>query len=146
MEKYIKGSLTSSCIGIWWIYQDSIIGRSVPLNDGYNDGQYIHYDDFKNHSTEWRSVLKEQAPNAFDTLYPKMFKCIERGRVVYNIRTQSYEIICSESVSQDIEAIKLVVAAFDLENCRYDVYSDHHYYVTEPTGNPAIDDIEYGFH
>lgn len=144
MKRYVKASLTSGLVGVWWLYGTKVIGRFVPLDDGYDDGRYIHYDDFKNHSTEWLSVLKEQLPEHFDELYPKMFKCIERGRVVYNIRTQSYEIICSDAISKNKEAIKLIVDAFELEDCRYDIYSDHHYYIAEPTGNPALDDIEYG--
>ena len=146
MRRYVKGSLTSGLVGIWWIYNDEIIGDAIPLDSGYDDGRYIHYDDFKNHSTEWRRILQEQLPDEYSTLYPKRFKSLERGRVVYNIRTQSYEIICSEDIKQHPELIAKVVDAFDLSNCRYDVYSDHHYYIFNLTGNPVVDDMEYGIH
>lgn len=144
MKKYVKGSLTSGLVGIWWIYDDKVLGDAVPLDAGYDDGRYIHYDDFKNHSTEWRRVLQDQLTDKFNELYPKGFKCIERGRVVYNIRTQSYEILCSDAVAKNSNIIKLIVDAYDLNNCRYDVYPDHHYYVFELTGNPVIDNMEYG--
>ena len=32
MKVYIKGSLTSGLVGIWWIYDDKVIGKSVPLD------------------------------------------------------------------------------------------------------------------
>ena len=144
MKVYIKGSLTSGLVGIWWIYGDKVIGKSVPLDSGYDDGRYIHYDDFKNHSTEWKSVLQEQIPEKFEELYPQMFKSIERGRVVYNIRTQSYEIICSEEVAKNPELIQKIVDSYELANCRYDVYADRHYHVYKLTGNPTLDGMEYG--
>lgn len=145
MKKYIKASLDSGMVGIWWLYNDTVIGEIVPLDSGYNDGYFIHYDNFKNHMTQWGTVLQEQLPDKADELYPKRFKCLERGRVVYNIRTMSYEILCSEKISKDMDALKSVINAFSLNGCRYDIVADHHYYVTEPTGNPAIDDFEYGF-
>lgn len=144
MKLYVKSSSTDGFVGIWWLYENKVIGRLVSLDDGYDDGRFIHYDNFKNHSTEWKSVLQEQLPDKFDELYPKLFKCIERGRVVYNIRTQCYEILCSEAVSKNSEAIHVIVKAFNLQSCRYDIVPDRHYYIAEPTGNPALDDFEYG--
>lgn len=144
MKRYVTSSLTSGLVGIWWLYDNKVIGYAIPISTGYDDGRYIHYHEFNNHMTEWRKVLQDQLPEHFDELYPKQFKCLERGRVIYNIRTQSYEILCSDAVASDSEAIQAIVSAYDLHNCRYDVYADHHYYIIEPTGNPAIDNTEYG--
>lgn len=143
MKQYVKASLTSGLVGIWWYYNSKVIGRVVTLDQGYDDGRFIHYDDFKNHASEWKTVLQEQLPEEFSNLYPRRFKCIERGRVVYNIRTMSYEIICSEAFYADDEGIQAVVDAFELNNCRYDIVTDHHYYLREPTGNPELDRREY---
>ena len=144
MVKYVKGSLTSGCVGIWWLLDSKVIGNAIPLDSGYNDGNFIHYDNFKNHSTEWHTVLQEQAPDDCDTIYPKGFKSIERGRVVYNLRTMCYEIVCSEEVAINAEAIKSIVEFYDLSDCRYDIVTDRHYHIAELTGNPALDELEYG--
>ena len=145
MKLYIRGSLTSGLVGIWWIYNsDVVIADARPLDDGFNDGNFVNYDEFKNHSTEWRKLVSTYLPEIADTLIPKGFKSIERGRVVYNLRTMAYEIVCSEKVYKDIEQRKLIVDAFELSNCRYDFIISPHYHIAEITGNPALDQFEYG--
>ena len=141
MKRYIKGSLTSGYVGIWWILNDEVVADVVSLDDGYNNGSYIHYDEFKNHLTEWRRLMI-----GFDAEYqiPKGYKSLERGRVVYNLRTMCYEIVCSEIVSKNIELIREIAEAFELTNCRYDIVVDTHYHIAEITGNPALDEFEYG--
>lgn len=52
MNKYIKGSLTSGYVGIWWIFNNEVIADLVSLDNGYNDGSFIHYSETKNHLTE----------------------------------------------------------------------------------------------
>lgn len=146
MRRYIKSGVTSGYVGIWWYTDDTVIGRLVSLDNGYNDGRYVHYSETKNHSTEWKSVLQEQLPEKYDELYPKMYKCIERGRVVYNIVSQCYQIFCSEDAAKNAELISAVVEFYKLRNCRYEVCTDTHYHVFELTGNPAIDNMEYGLY
>lgn len=142
MKRYIKCGLTSGYVGIWWIFNDAIIADLVSLDNGYNDGSFIHYSDTKNHLTEWNRMMHEA--NADDQI-PKGFKSIERGRVVYNLRTMCYEIICSESVSHNLALLKKIVATVELTTCRYDIVEDSHYHIAEITGNPALDNFEYGF-
>ena len=141
MKRYIRGSLTSGYIGIWWLLDNEVIADLVSLDDGYNNGSFINYDESKNHLTEWRRLM-----TGFDAEYqiPKGYKSLERGRVVYNLRTMCYEIVCSEVVSRNIELLHKIVDAFELENCRYDIVVDSHYHVAEITGNPALDAFEYG--
>ena len=43
MKRYVKGSLTSGLVGIWWIYNDQVISDLETLDGGYNDGNYIQY-------------------------------------------------------------------------------------------------------
>ena len=70
---------------------------------------------------------------------------LDRGRVVYNLRTQCYEVTCGDAVFNDIEKRKLLVDAFELSNCRYEfVNLGTHYHIAELTGNPALDEFEYG--
>ena len=140
MKKYIKGSLTSGYVGIWWIFNNEVIADLVSLDNGYNDGSFIHYSETKNHLTEWRNLMKEFGA---ESQIPKGYKSIERGRVVYNIRTMCYEVVCSEFVSKDIDLIRKIVETFELANCRYDIVTDHHYHIAEITGNPTIDTFEY---
>lgn len=145
MKRYIKASSTSGFIGIWWIKDDIVIADYKTTDEGYNDGSFINYDQFKNHSTEWRRLIKEYFPDEADELIKKGYKSLDRGRVVYNLRTQCYEITCGDNVFNDIDTRKELVAAFNLQNCRFDfVNLGTHYHIAELTGNPALDQFEYG--
>jgi len=143
MKRYIKSSYTDGLIGIWWIYEDKIIGKCVPLDDGVDDRGYIQYSNTKNHMTEWRDVVMNQLPESAQSIVNKGFGCIERGRVVYSIRAQVYEIICSESVAADADLISKIAEEFEIDNKRYDVITEPHYRVFQLTGNPALDNFEY---
>lgn len=142
MKKYIKADLDSGCIGLWWIFEDDVIGRIVPLDDGEDDRGFVQYSLTKNHMTEWKSIINEQLPEHIE-LIPKGYRCIERGRVVYNIRAHVYEIICSKDVAEDPKQIQMIVDTFGLNNVRYDVLDDPHYRIVTYTGNPAIDNFEF---
>lgn len=141
MKRYIKCGVTSGYVGIWWVYNSEVIADLVSLDNGYNDGSFIHYDTSKNHLTEWRRLMN--GFGAGDQI-PKGYKSIERGRVVYNLRTMCYEIVCSETVSKDLDTLKKIIEAFELSSSRYDIVVDPHYHIAEITGNPAIDAFEYG--
>lgn len=143
MKRYVKSSLTSGLIGIWWIYEDQVIADFKTLDEGYNDGQYINYDEVKNHANQWRRLVNEYFPEKANELICKGYKGIERGRVIYNIRTQSYEVLCSEAVFKDAEMRDLIIDAFELKGCRYDFYAERHYFVAELTGNPELDKFYY---
>ncbi len=144
MKLYIKTSTTQGLIGIWWYYDEQVIGDAIPISNGFNDHGIIGYDEIRNHSTEWRNTLKTQLPEYFDKLYPLGYKGLERGRVIYDVTTQSYTILCSKAISQDIKAISQIVKFFNLGNCRCDVVPKDHYYLAELTGNPALDNFNYG--
>lgn len=144
MKRYIKASLTSGLIGIWWIYNDTVIADYKTLDDGYNDGNFINYDEKKNHATEWNKLIKEYFPEQAEEIIALGYKGIERGRVIYNLRTQAYEVTCSQEVYKDSKQRKLIVDAFELNDCRYDFFALRHYYVAKLTGNPALDQFEYG--
>ena len=122
-----------------------MIADAAVLDDGYNDGNFIHYDDYKNHSTEWRRLIHDYFPEESSDIIRKGYKSLDRGRVVYNLRTQCYEVTCGDSVFNDIEKRKLIVDEFDLANCRYDFINlGTHYHTAELTGDPALDAFEYG--
>lgn len=129
-------------VGIWWLHNNSVIGEYCPVSEGVDDRGYIQFDKTRNHITEWESTIKEQLPAAVD-LIPKGYRCIERGRVVYDIRSQVYEIICSQAIAGDEHAIQLIADAFEISNLRYDIIPSSHYYVPTLTGNRALDNFDF---
>ena len=146
MKRYIKTDdldvLPDGNVGIWWLYNDQVIGEYCPISEGVDDRGYIQFSKTKNHVTEWEITIKEQLPGAVD-LIPKGYRCIERGRVVYDIRSQVYEIICSQEVANDETAIKLIADAFEISNLRYDVIPSSHYFIPNLTGNRALDNFDF---
>lgn len=147
MKRYIK-SLDQKPphegnVGIWWFYNNKVVGEYCPISEGIDDRGYIQFSDVDNHITKWESTVQEQLPEAAD-LIPKGYRSIERGRVVYNIRSQVYEIICSQAIASDENAINLIANEFDIVDLRYDVIPNSHYYVPTYTENPTLDNFDYG--
>ena len=147
MKRYVPSSeqkpLHEGNVGIWWIYGDNVVGEFCPVSEGVDDRGYVQFSLTENHITEWESVIREQLPESVD-LIPKGYRSIERGRVVYDIRSQVYEIICSQVIASDKNAIRLIAEEFDIADLRYDVIPSSHYYVPTYTGNPALDNFDYG--
>ena len=124
MKRYVKSSSTSGLIGIWWIRDNQVVADYKTVDQGYNDGSFINYDEKKNHLTEWSRLIKEYFPEEADQIIQKGYKSLERGRVIYNLRTQCYEVFCSHEVFSDLEKRKLIIDAFDLRGCRVDFEHD----------------------
>ena len=133
---------TQGYVGIWWFYNNQVVGEYCPVDEGVDDRGYIQFSKTKNHITEWESTIKEQLPEAVD-LISKGYRSIERGRVVYDIRSQVFEIICSQEIAKDKNAIKLIAEEFEISNQRYDVIPSSHYYIPSLTGNPALDNFDF---
>jgi len=130
-------------VGIWWYCNGNVVGEFCPVAEGVEDRGYIQFSKTKNHITEWETTIKEQLPEAID-LISKGYRSIERGRVVYDIRSQVYEIICSQAIAADKDAIDLIAKEFSISDLRYDVIPSSHYYVPTYTGNPALDNFDFG--
>ena len=147
MKRYIRSieqePLHDGNIGIWWYCNGKVVGEYCPLSEGIEDRGYLQFSKTKNHITEWESVIKEQLPEMIDTL-PKGYRSIERGRVVYNPRAMVYEIICSVAVASDKRAIEEIANEFNISDLRYDVIPSSHYYVPTLTGNPTLDNFDFG--
>ena len=150
MKRYIKTPITASykegLIAIWW-YTD---GRefwdfSTTLENAEDDNGFLQYSKTENHLSLWGRALENfvDSKDLRDKLRAKGYKSIERGRVIFNIRTQCYEIICSETLASDTEFKKQCVDYFNLSGNRYDFLPLRHYSKIELTGNPAIDDMCY---
>lgn len=134
---------TQGYVGIWWFYNNQVVGEYCPVDEGLDDRGYIQFSKTKNHITEWESTIKEQLPEAID-LISKGYRSIERGRVVYDIRSQVFEIICSQEIAKDENAIRLIAEEFEISNQRYDVIASTYYFTPSLTGNPALDNFDFG--
>lgn len=151
MKRMILASTYSGEIGIWWILDNGkILADSRLIDEGFNDGNYINYDSSKNHLTEWKRIINENIDNEnidnekeAKEIISKGYKSIERGRVIFNLRTQSYEVVCSQAVFKNKELRDIIKERFHLNGTRYDFIPLYHYFKVELTGNPAIDDQYY---
>ena len=127
-------------IGIWWYDEttNEVIGPAEPVDEGVIDGDYIQYHS-GNHMTLWKSYSTKSQ-------YPKGFKSMYRGRVIYNTRTQCFEITCSESLMHNANFRAAILSYFQLDNCRRTFVPLLHYRdKVELTGNPALDDGYFDF-
>jgi len=126
MKRYIRTVESElpmqGCVGIWWFYNNHIDKYDCPVDKGFVKNGYIR--SFHNKGSDIPGV--------------------ESGEVVYDIRSQVYEIICSQELAKNTTAIKLIAEAFEISNLRYDVIPSSHYYVPNLTGNPALDDFDFG--
>ena len=129
-------------VGIWWFYNNIVVGEYCPVEDAVDDRGYLQFSRTKNHITEWESTIREQLPEAIDMI-SKGYRSIERGRVVYDVRSQVFEIICSQAIASDENAIKAIAEEFEISNQRYDVIPNSHYYIPMLTGNPTLDNFDF---
>ena len=148
MKRYIKTiesetSMPTGNVGIWWFYNDTVVGEYCPVDEGVDDRGYIQFSKTRNHMNTWEFVITQQLPEAIDMI-PKGYRSIERGRVVYNIRSQVFEIICSQAIASDENAIQRIAEEFEIADQRYDVIPSSHYYVPHLTGNPTLDNFDFG--
>lgn len=148
MKRYIntiesETSMPTGNVGIWWFYDNAVVGEYCPVDDGVDDRGYIQFSKTRNHMNTWESAIRQQLPEAIDMI-PKGYRSIERGRVVYDIRSQVFEIICSQTIASDENAIQMIAEEFEIADQRYDVIPSSHYYVPTLTGNPALDNFDFG--
>ena len=141
MERYIRAADRSDgLIGIWWYDElsDAVSGVAEPVDDGVIDGDFIQYHK-GNYMTFWKS-------NAPEGMYEKGFKSMYRGRVIYNTRTQCYEITCSEFLISNELFRKSIISYFQLSECRREFVPLNHYRSkVELTGNPSVDALYFDF-
>lgn len=127
MKRYIKTiesetSMPTGNVGIWWFYDNTVVGEYCPVDKGHVENGYIKF----------ISQMKSDVPE------------VESGGVIYDIRSQVFEIICSQTIASDENAIKKIAEEFEIADQRYDVIPSSHYYVPTLTGNPALDNFDFG--
>lgn len=148
MKRYVRESRDDACVGIWWYTDEGqVIGVYKSLDDEFNDGTYLQYSDKDNHMTLWRTVLQDNISDDVrrNELYQLGYKGIERGRVIYNLKTQCFEVICSEAIYNDLSARKSIKSAYGLNSCRVDFEHLSHYSKLPLTGNPSVDAMNYEY-
>lgn len=142
----IKESYKDGFVAIWW-YTDNgeFWDFSKTLDDAEDDYGFLQYSTTKNHMTLWREAVRNHVSDVEEQkeIISKGYKSIERGRVVFNIRAQCYEITCSDNLIKDQEFRKKCVDYFNLSGNRYDFIQMNHYSKQELTGNPALDSMYY---
>lgn len=142
----VTASYRSGLVSIWWYTDDGEFWEfSKTLDEAEDDHGFLQYSLTKNHLTLWREAVKSHVsdPKERKSVIDRGYKSIERGRVVFNIRTQSYEVTCSDALINDPEFRSKCIDAFRLSGNRYDFVAMHHYGKQELTGNPALDSMYY---
>lgn len=144
MKKYISASKETGYVSIWW-YTDSseFWDFSKIMGDAVESYGYLQYSNTENHMTLWRKAVKDHIsdPKEQTDIINKGYKSFERGRIVFNIRTQCFEITCSEALFTDRKFRSDCIDYFGLNGCRYEFVKLNHYSKQELTGNPTIDEF-----
>lgn len=150
MKKLIKTPITAAykeeLVSIWWYTDDGEFWDFSTTTDyAVENHGYLQYSNTDNHLTPWKKAVNTFVEDASrrNEIISKGYKSLERGRVVFNIRTQCYEVICSSTLVNDPAFRKACVAYFNLSGNRYDFEALSHYSKQKLTGNPALDSFYY---
>lgn len=141
MESYKNG-----LVSIWWYTDDGVFWDfSKTLDDAEDDHGFLQYSTSKNHMMLWRDAVKKHINDCDEQkkIISNGYKSIERGRVVFNIRSQCYEIICSDKLVNDNTFRNNCIKYFNLSGNRYSFIPMNHYSKQTLTGNPALDSLYY---
>ena len=113
MKRYITCQITSEgYVAIWWYddEQDKMIYQKCLVSEGEEHNGYIEY--------------------------PNYTKSKFYNKVVFNIKTQCYQIICSSAIASDKKVIKLIAEECNLSDKQVMIVPDVHY------DNNAVDMLE----
>jgi len=138
----IKEDIDNAEVAIWWWTGNEFWGRSCLLDNAEEDRLYLQYSTTKNHLTLWKDIRNEHKDCI--EIQDKGYKYLERGRVVYNIRAHSFEVIGSQDLLSDSNFRSACKDYFHLNNCRIEFIADNHYHRVT-TDNPAILSFEYDY-
>lgn len=145
-ENTLTEGYKEGLVAIWWYTDDGIFWEfSKNLDDAEDDHGYLQYSLTKNHMNLWKAALEKFVTDVHerDSIYHKGYKSVERGRVIFNLRTQCYEVICSNKLVNDTTFRTNCIKQFNLTGNRVDFVALPHYAKIELTGNPAVDNLYY---
>lgn len=144
LNRYLKESRGDGLVGIWWYTGTDIIGVSKSVDDGEIDGPYVQYSNTENHLTLWRKVISSNFSSIeANNIISKGYKSLERGTVIYDLRTRTYLVTCSNDLINNIEFRKKIIYYFNLNDDRVDFEPLSHYRKVELTSNSALDNFKY---
>lgn len=142
-ESYKEG-----LVAIWWYTDDgNFWDFTKTLDNAENDYGYLQYSTQENHMTLWKKAVTTYVEDKKlqEMFLNKGYKSIERGRVVFNIRTQCYEVICSKELVNNTTFRNACLDHFNLHGNRVDFEDLPHYHKVELTGNAFLDSGYYDF-
>lgn len=142
---YLNEGKRNGLVGFWWYTPSkNIIGTFATLEDAERDGNYYQYSNHLNHLSVWKDVVATQVndENERNKMLRNGYRGTDRGRVVYDTRTGSYEVTCSMKLAKDSEFRDKIISAYNLKNDEVDFVPLRHYEKHELTGNPFLDSFE----
>jgi len=109
-------------IGLFWIYDKQIFPVFQNLSDikeidGFKDSDLSHYQ-------TWDFIKMQH-----EKFYLYEYEDITRGRVVYDVKNDTFIIYCNKLLLQDDDAKKLIINAFTLVSKQYFFREDEHYQI-----------------
>ena len=112
-------------VGIFWFVQEPgasarFVGSGVAVSEGARYGEYINYPG--EHSLYWPDI-KPRLSFFFHDHGPKDWP---RGRVLYNTKTQAFEVYLNEQL-QTPKFVAEILACFNLPQATTSFASDPHY-------------------
>ena len=124
-------------IGIFWVYQDTVLARPIALEDGDAFEGWI--DSPEGHVHVWDEV------NAFSDRFPELagrdYEEVPRGRVLYD-QTEGVFVVYVYDGLLNPKSQAAIRKAFGLtkKNCRFEM--DDHYSMDAGTISAMFDDFE----
>jgi len=96
-------------VGIWWSYNNKLAHcLKCPLDSGIVSNGFISYS---------QDVIPIGVQNLIDS-YGTF------GKVVYDIRSQVYLIVCDQRLTKDRNAIKLIADEFEISDQRWEIKNE----------------------
>lgn len=114
MKRYIRtveseSSVPEGNVGIWWFYNDTVIGEYCPIDEAAQDDWCIHID--------YSNTNYPMFPDGFSISDTCRF-----GQVIYDARSQVFEILYySSDWKPSMTEIGLIASYFGIQDLRYDV-------------------------
>ncbi len=118
MKRYIRtteseSSVPTGNVGIWWFYDNTVVGESCPIEDAVQEDGCIHID--------YSNTNYPMFPNgvSIDDIY-------KFGQVIYDARSQVFEILyySSDWVPNKTD-IQSIATYFGIQDLRYDVIDEN---------------------
>lgn len=146
INRPIMASRGDGLVSIWWYTDDGEFWDfSIPMESGFEQFGYVQYSGTENHMTLWRRAVRDHIsdPKKQDEIISRGYKSYERGRIIYNVRTQCYEITCSDALFNDMDFRDSCIKYFNISGSRYEFAKLNHYSKQCLTGNPTLDSMYY---